>query len=152
MAQPCANPKMKQRRLSCADLKRVANLFAFMQWVGDEDRGLADIYLANGDLVLIDNGLCGPGRDALMQGAHPYPEQYRGNQAAIVKKCNPGKPSLVAFILRDLRIPARELQRAAVIEDIEVLPDNVVLQIVEAAGLSPWIADVSDLEEAAPPS
>lgn len=41
----------------------VANMFGFMHWLGDEDRGLDDIMFKKDEyeceIILIDNGLCG---------------------------------------------------------------------------------------------
>lgn len=130
-----------------ADPERVANLFAFLHWVGDEDRGLSDIMLSDGLLVLIDNGLCGPGRDPVLRGAHPSPNDYRDKPHAIIEKCNPGKPSLVAFVLRDVGVSAADLMRPTVIEEIEALTDSCIRELVRVAGLQQWVADVLILRQ-----
>jgi hypothetical protein len=121
---------------------QAANVFAFMHWVGDEDRGLADVFLVKNELILIDNGLCGPGRDCLVRGAHPNPEVYRANSEALVKKCYPGKQSLVAFVFRDSGVSAMKMREPKAIENIEAIPDRAVTQMVQVAGLPSWIGEV----------
>jgi hypothetical protein len=137
-----ADSRRRATELARSAPSLLANLFAFMHWVGDEDRGLGDVFLADDTFVLIDNGLCGPGRDPVLRGAHPDAGVYRGNPERIVKKCYPHKASLVAFVLRDAGVPASELRRPNVIESIEALPDRAVRQIVQTAGLASWIGDV----------
>jgi hypothetical protein len=120
----------------------IAELFAFMHWVGDEDRGLVDVFLEDGRLVLIDNGLCGPGRDSLLRGAHPSPGTYHTQPDSLIEMCYPGKPSLVAFVLRDVRISITEVRSPKVIDRIQALSDAAIHAIVQAAGLGSWIGDI----------
>lgn len=120
----------------------IADLFVFMHWVGDEDRGLMDVYLEGGRLVLIDNGLCGPGRDSLLRGTHPSPGTYHVQQDSLIKMCYPGKPSLVAFVLRDVRVSLTEVRSPKAINRIQALSDAAIQAIVQAAGLGSWIGDI----------
>lgn len=121
---------------------RIADLFAFMHWVGDEDRGLTDVLLEGGRFVLIDNGLCGPGRDSLLRGSHPSPGTYHVRPESLIKMCYPGKPSLVAFVLRDVRISVTEVRCPKVIERIKALSDTTIQAIVQASGLRSWVGDM----------
>lgn len=121
---------------------RIADLFAFMHWVGDEDRGLVDVFLEQDRLVLIDNGLCGPGRDSLLRGAHPSSGTYHTQPDSVVKMCWPDKASLVAFVLRDVRVSVTEIRSPEVIERILALSDAAIQAIVQAAGLGSWVADI----------
>jgi hypothetical protein len=119
----------------------IANLLAFMHWIGDEDRGLNDVILDEGQLVLIDNGLCGPGGDDVLRGAHPDCGVFWGNRVALLTKCYPHKGSFVEFVLSHVAISTSSLQRATVIDNIQNLPTDAIRRIVDATGLERWVAD-----------
>ncbi len=130
--------KKREAAASCIGRKpeAAADIFAFMRWVGDEDRGLCDVMLVDGELVLIDNGLCGPGDDALLRGYHPTPEAYQNNNNWRVKMCNcSGKRSLVSFVLRDLELPHRLFATPPALERIIRLSDDAVYRTAEEAGI-----------------
>jgi hypothetical protein len=118
----------------------MADVFAFMHWVGDEDRGLTDIMLVNGQFVLIDNGLCGPGPDDRLRGYHPDAGVFSTDQ--ILKKCYPGKPSLVAFVLRDAKLPREQFECPPVLRRIADLSDQDVIDICQTAKVGSQVADV----------
>lgn len=65
--------QQQAKRLVRSGPADVADMFAFMHWIGDEDRGRADVMIEGERLVLIDNGLCGPGWSDRLRGAHPHP-------------------------------------------------------------------------------
>lgn len=117
-----------------------ADIFAFMHWIGDEDRSLADVMLVDGRLVLIDNGLCGPGRDSRIRSYHPMPDP---DPTRLVLKCyGGGKPALVEFVLRDAAVSSNLLADPPVISRIEALGDAAVENFVGASSVEGWVADV----------
>jgi hypothetical protein len=117
-----------------------ADIFAFMHWVGDEDRSLLDVILVDGRFVLIDNGLCGPGRDGRIRGYHPMPDT---NPTRLVLKCyGGGKRALVEFVLCDAAVPSALLADPPVISRIEALGDTAVEKFVRASNVEGWVADV----------
>jgi hypothetical protein len=118
--------------------ERVADLFAFMYWVGDEDRGLEDVFIAGDYLTLIDNGLCGPNVHDFLRGYHPFPEVYQYDNR--VKMCYGGKSSFVAFVLRDCRIQQSILNNPAVLERIEQLDFKSIVNITRSLSLSDYVA------------
>ena len=108
----------------------IADLFAFMHWIGDEDRGVDDVMLIDDRFVLIDNGLCGPGApESGLRGYHPNWEDFRHNSEAKVKKCYPGKPSFVAFVLRDLALPMDFIPLPSAIDRIMTITDEAIREI-----------------------
>jgi hypothetical protein len=119
----------------------VADIFAFMHWIGDEDRGLDDVILDGDRLVLIDNGLCGPGRpESPLRGYHPQWEVFREENR--LKKCYGGKPSLVAFVFRDLRLPHGFFASPPVIERINDVTHEELQVLADYCGVERRVADV----------
>lgn len=119
----------------------IANTFAFLHWIGDEDRGTKDVLVHDSSLVLIDNGLCGPAPDRAIRGAHPAKQVYVNHPDAMIKMCFHGKPSLVAFVFRHLKVTALAFRQPKVLVSIKELTDESISQIVAAAHLPQWIAD-----------
>lgn len=134
--QPCASAFV----LGAHSVK-VGELLAFMHWIGDEDRGRSDVFVENDRFVLIDNGLTGPSRKSKLRGAHPQERDFLNSPHQIVKKCFPGKPSFVAFLIRDCRVPREWLESPPVIERIESLDTNRIRPVVEYAGLPSYVTD-----------
>lgn len=117
-----------------------ANIFAFMHWVGDEDRGLEDMMLVNNEIILIDNGLCGPGPSDKIRGYHPTPEVY--NYEMITKKCyGGGKRSFVAFVIRDLKLSLEKLSFPPVIGRIESLTDGAIAAFATSLLLDGYVTE-----------
>ena len=113
---------------------RVADIFAFMHWIGDEDRGLSDVMLDPTGLVLIDNGLCGPGQNDKLRGYHPTPEVYTPDR--ILLKCyGGGKPSFVEFVLKIGGMKLGELRLPGVIPKIAALSLDDLREIIECVGV-----------------
>ncbi len=119
--------------------EKASDLFAFMLWVGDEDRGLDDGMLVGDQIVLIDNGLCGPGAGLSLRSYHPYPEHYQYENR--VKMCYGGKQSFVAYVLRDMRFPSEMLISPSAIARIEKISDDVIREVVVIVGLPTQICD-----------
>jgi len=135
---------LENKRLPAAsrvgmDPNGVADVFAFMHWIGDEDRGLSDVMLVGGKFILIDNGLCGPGQSDQLRGYHPWPQTYSDEQ--IVKKCYFRKPSLVAFVLRDTELPHHLFASPPVLERIPQIPEDVVREVVRSVGIPDPVAE-----------
>jgi hypothetical protein len=122
--------------------ERIGDLFAFLHWIGDEDRGLKDIMLVEDKMVLIDNGLCGPGRNGILRGSHPLVGDYCQHPHSMVLMCYWRKPSFVAFVLHDLQMSALAFRQPAVLTRIKELPDRAIQRLVRETGLTPWVADV----------
>lgn len=118
--------------------ERVADLFAFMHWIGDEDRGLGDVFIADDHLTLIDNGLCGPNIHDYLRGYHPFPEVYGYENR--VKMCYGGKSSFVAFVLRDCGIRQPQLDNPDVLDRIEQLNSTSIENITSSLSLSNYVA------------
>ena len=126
-------------------IRDVADIFAYMHWIGDEDRGLEDIMLVGDELVLVDNGLTGPPVfDSPLRGTHPMVDYFINNPKQILKKCFPGKPSFVAFVIRDLRISCEDLKNPGFIDRCVAMNSIDIRGIVEGLGMHPMIADVLD--------
>lgn len=117
---------------------KLADIFAFSLWIGDEDRGLDDVMLENGSLVLIDNGLSGPGRSSVLRSAHPAECLYR--PIDVTRMCFPFKKSFVEFAIRRLSEPNRQLAVPKVIDRIAGLRDTDLEQAVLHSQLPPWMA------------
>jgi hypothetical protein len=127
---------------ACPEL--VSSTFAFMQWVGDNDRGLADVMLCDGKAVLIDNGLCGPGKNRSIPSYYPHAVSPKG----IIRMCVEGKSSFVDFVLKEARIPTSSLSNPSVIEQIKGLSHEALKEFVIAAGVESWVADKLDARKA----
>jgi hypothetical protein len=129
-----------QKEFAFQDFSELANLLCFMHWIGDEDRGTSDVFVVNGGPLLIDNGLCGPGRDSLVRSAHPYPERYHACFGAWLKKCHPGKPSFVAHILRSASVDQRRiLEKPSIVSAIERLTETDLVAVGTTARLASWV-------------
>jgi hypothetical protein len=109
-----------------SDSNDVANIFAFYDWIGDEDRGTEDFLVRIRDkkVFLIDHGLSGPGQSKLLRSAHPYPENY--NADAIIKKCYPGKDSFFDYIFLTIGINVNNLCNPPIIKLIKNIPNFII--------------------------
>jgi hypothetical protein len=121
------------------DPPTVADIFAFMHWIGDDDRSLSDVMLVGGKLVLIDNGMCGPGRDSRIRSYHPMPDT---NPARLILKCyGGGKKALVEFVLRTAGVSPALLAAPPIINRIEALSRDAIHELVLASNIEPWVAE-----------
>lgn len=119
---------------------QIADIYAFLHWLGDEDRGVTDLLVTPEHLTLIDGGLCGPRKgETQLRGAHPYPEKYTDLQ--VLKKCYPGKPSVIRIAINDAGIPKPELEQTLVIERIQSLRDSDIRELVQFCKLNDYVAD-----------
>ncbi len=122
-----------------------ADIFAYMQWIGDDDRGLEDIMMVGNKLLLVDNGLTGPPTiDSPLRSAHPGIELFAHNPIQVLKRCVPSKPSFVAFVMRDLRVSCDELKHPDFIDRCVALHSDDLHGIIEGLGMQPSIANVLD--------
>lgn len=117
-----------------------ADILGLMWWMGDEDRGLTDVMLSDRRLILIDNGLCGPGLDPKLRGYHPTPEAYGREQ--IVKMCNSSKPSFVEFVLRDCELDHGLFATPNVLQRISEFDEGVIKEVTQAAKVSDYVAPI----------
>jgi hypothetical protein len=117
------------------------DLLAFMHWIGDEDRGLDDVMAVGGRLLLIDNGLCGPGRpESGLRGYHPLWEAF--DAGAKLRKCYGGKRAFVEFVLRDAGLPHATFAGPPVIGRIQSLASETIRRVVGHLGLHARVAAV----------
>lgn len=118
---------------------RVGDAFAFMHWIGDEDRGLADVMYEGERFLLIDNGLCGPGQGPKLRGYHPDPAAFSAER--VVLKCyGGGKMSLVEFAFYHLEAEQRSLAEPSALQRITELQDHVIEQVVASLGINMAVA------------
>lgn len=117
------------------NLSSVADILAFMHWIGDEDRSINDLMLVDDELILIDNGLCGPRNgERELRSYHPSPLDFSAQQ--IIKKCHPGKPSFVDFLFGVLGLSTEVFMSPGVIGKILAIDTKKIAQIVADCGLS----------------
>jgi len=117
----------------------VGDVLAFMHWIGDEDRGLADVMYEGNNFLLIDNGLCGPGNNPKLRGYHPDPNAFSHDR--VIMKCyGGGKQSFVEFIIKEVEFNVQRLQEPAVLRRIGGLDDGVVKEVVERLGIDVPVA------------
>jgi len=109
------------------------NILAFYHWIGEEDRGLTDVMIDNDKIIFIDHGLSGPGHSNRLRSVHPYPEKFKPDD--IIRKCFPGKKSLVDFIFKDLGINPKDLYNLPIINFIEALPEYIISSYVNSLPL-----------------
>jgi len=121
-------------------IEKVADVFAFMHWIGDEDRSLSDVMCEGDRIYLIDNGLCGPrpGPTKKLRGYHPTPEVY--NERSITLKCYGSKPSFVEFVLKKLELADNLLLDPGALHTIAALPDIVIQKVVASVGVDEDVA------------
>jgi hypothetical protein len=126
-------------------IRVVADIFAYMHWIGDDDRGLEDIMMVENKLLLVDNGLTGPPVfESPLRSSHPSRASLAKNTKQMLKKCYPGKPSFVAFVIRDLRVSCDELRFPDFIDRCLAMDSNDIQGIIEGLGMKPSIANVLD--------
>lgn len=122
-------------------IDQIKDVFAYMHWIGDDDRGIADVMTEGDHFVLVDNGLTGPPLfQTPLRGSHPYPHMLTNNRGQIVKKCIHEKPSLVAFVVRDVGVSSDRLRDPSVISRIELVEEDVLREIVSDLGMDSRIA------------
>ncbi len=126
-------------------IRVVADIFSYMHWIGDDDRGLEDIMMIGNKLLLVDNGLTGPPTfTSPLRSSHPHPQTLSRNPIQLLKKCFPGKSSFVAFAIRDLRVSCDELKSPGFIDRCLALDSDDLHGIVEGLGMQTSIANVLD--------
>lgn len=85
------------KKLIRKNIKGIALTLAFYHWYGEDDRGIEDVLIDREHVYFIDHGLSGPSeKNALLESAHPSEVSY--SERDIVKKCFPGKLSLIDYL------------------------------------------------------
>jgi hypothetical protein len=126
-------PKSELKTTLVGKEPQIADLLAFSHWIGDEDRGTADVMLECDELMYVDNGLCGPAGSKKLRGAHPHQDMF--NDEAIAKKCFPGKPSFVAAVLRDAQVTQASLASPHVIQRLCQTSPAIIASLLDLSGI-----------------
>jgi hypothetical protein len=109
------------RQTICKQVSEIESLLVFAYWLGDEDRGLGDVMLSDGQIVFIDFGLSGPGNHKSRRGAHPHGGYYK--PIDLVRMCVKGKLSFAGLVMEQLKLPiSHEPQMVEFIEGLK--PDD----------------------------
>jgi hypothetical protein len=118
----------------------IGNALAFLHSLGDEDRGVTDVMFERDNILLIDNGLCGPGTDEFLRGYHPTPDLF--SRARIILKCYSWKKPFVEFLLEDLTLDPQQLGGSQMLDRIEAFPDDAIALICNSTGVNAAAARV----------
>lgn len=127
------------------NVDEVFDIFAYMHWIGDDDKGLEDVMLRSGRLVLVDNGLTGPPMfPSPLRSAHPYPGQWRNDPKDIARKSCPNKSSIVEFVFKTAKVPTDHVSLPRFIERCEGLDAGGIRAVIDSVGMNPQIANTLD--------
>lgn len=117
--------------------RTIESFLAFAYWLGDEDRGLKDVMMVNGELVFIDFGLSGPGRHQGRRGAHPVDRYYR--EIDPIRMCICEKWSFAGLVIEEVK--ASLAAQPDIIDHIEAIDQTALRSVVKRSGLNDWISD-----------
>ncbi len=97
--------------------------------------------LVENRLILIDNGLCGPGPpESTLRGYHPSWEEFSAGHR--LEKCHYSKGSFVAFVFRDTALPHGFFASPPVLARITRIEDDTLRTVAAYCNVEPRVADV----------